>query len=86
MGSLHLESIVADPDGSKLLRDSRDGDDPTKLGNDAGAALLSRGGDEEDSRGCIRAWAGCASAALSRRNFKSSNHKDTNVNEGCFFS
>ena len=24
-GKLHLESIVADPDGSKLLRDSRDG-------------------------------------------------------------
>ena len=42
---LHLESIVADPDGSKVLRDSRDGDDPEKLGNDAGAALLSRGGD-----------------------------------------
>jgi hydroxymethylbilane synthase len=45
-GRLHLESIVADPDGSKLLRDSRDGEDPEKLGNDAGAALLSRGGDE----------------------------------------
>ncbi len=44
-GKLHLESIVADPDGSKLLRDSRDGDDPEKLGNDAGAALLARGGD-----------------------------------------
>lgn len=43
---LHLESIVADPDGSKLLRDSRDGEDPEKLGNDAGAALLRRGGDE----------------------------------------
>ena len=42
---LHLESIVADPEGTKLLRDSRDGDDPEKLGNDAGAALLSRGGD-----------------------------------------
>jgi hydroxymethylbilane synthase len=42
---LHLESIVADPDGTKLLRDSRDGDDPEKLGNEAGAALLSRGGD-----------------------------------------
>jgi hydroxymethylbilane synthase len=42
---LHLESIVADPDGSKLLRDSRDGDDPEQLGNDAGAALLARGGD-----------------------------------------
>jgi hydroxymethylbilane synthase len=42
---LHLESIVADPDGTKLLRDSRDGDNPEKLGNDAGAALLGRGGD-----------------------------------------
>jgi hydroxymethylbilane synthase len=45
-GSLHLESIVADPDGSKLLRDSRDGDDPEKVGNAAGAALLARGGDQ----------------------------------------
>ena len=44
-GKLHLESIVADPDGSKLLRDSRDGDDPEQLGNAAGAALLARGGD-----------------------------------------
>jgi hydroxymethylbilane synthase len=43
---LHLESIVADPDGSKVLRDSRDGDDPEKLGNEAGAALLARGGDQ----------------------------------------
>jgi hydroxymethylbilane synthase len=45
-GKLHLESIVADPDGSKLLRDSRDGTDPEKVGNEAGAALLSRGGDK----------------------------------------
>ncbi|MGA8762345.1 MAG: hydroxymethylbilane synthase [Candidatus Sulfotelmatobacter sp.] len=45
-GRLHLEAIVADPDGSKLLRDSRDGDDPEQLGNDAGEALLSRGGRE----------------------------------------
>jgi hydroxymethylbilane synthase len=45
-GELHLDSIVADPDGSMLLRDSRDGDDPEKLGNDAGAALLARGGDK----------------------------------------
>ncbi len=44
-GKLHLESIVADPDGSKVLRDSRDGDDPEKLGNEAGASLLKRGGD-----------------------------------------
>jgi hydroxymethylbilane synthase len=45
-GKLHLEAIVADPDGSTILRDSRDGDDPEKLGNDAGATLLSRGGDQ----------------------------------------
>jgi len=44
-GKLHLQSIVADPGGSKLLRDSRDGYDPEKLGNDAGASLLERGGD-----------------------------------------
>jgi hydroxymethylbilane synthase len=44
-GKLHLESVVADPDGSKVLRDARDGDDPVKLGNEAGAALLKRGGD-----------------------------------------
>jgi len=42
---LHLESIVADPDGSKVLRDSREGNDPEKLGKEAGAALLARGGD-----------------------------------------
>jgi hydroxymethylbilane synthase len=45
-GKMHLESIVADPDGSKLLRDSRDGDDPERLGNDAAEALLALGGDE----------------------------------------
>ena len=44
--TIHLESIVADPDGSKVLRDSRDGTDPEKLGNEAGAALLARGGDQ----------------------------------------
>jgi hydroxymethylbilane synthase len=43
---LHLESIVADPDGSKVLRDSREGDDPIQLGNEAGVALLARGGAE----------------------------------------
>jgi hydroxymethylbilane synthase len=47
-GKLHLEAIVADPDGSKLLRESRDGDfdDPEALGNSVGETLLSRGGDE----------------------------------------
>jgi hydroxymethylbilane synthase len=46
-GRLHLESLVADPDGSTLLRDSREGkiEDAAMLGNAAGAALLARGGD-----------------------------------------
>ena len=47
-GKLHLEGIVADPDGSMLLRESRDGDpnDPEQLGNAVGETLLSHGGDE----------------------------------------
>jgi hydroxymethylbilane synthase len=47
-GKLHLEAIVADPDGSTLLRESRDGDlnAPEQLGNAVGDTLLSRGGDE----------------------------------------
>ncbi len=47
-GKLHLESVVADPDGSTVLRDSRDGkiEDAEKLGYAAGTALLSRGGDK----------------------------------------
>jgi hydroxymethylbilane synthase len=46
-GQLHLEAIVADPDGAKLLRESRDGalDDPQELGNAVGDILLKRGGD-----------------------------------------
>jgi hydroxymethylbilane synthase len=42
---LHLAAIVAHPDGSKLLRESRDGDDPEKLGAEVGRTLLRRGGD-----------------------------------------
>lgn len=47
-GKLHLDAIVADPDGSKLLRESRDGDlnHPERLGDEVGEALLRRGGDE----------------------------------------
>jgi len=44
--ALHLHAIVADPDGSKILRDSREGNDPEALGREAGVALLARGGDE----------------------------------------
>ncbi len=47
-GKLHLDAIVADPDGSKVLRESRDGElnDPERLGHVVGETLLSRGGDE----------------------------------------
>jgi hydroxymethylbilane synthase len=45
-GKLHLEAIVADPDGTTLLRESRDGDEPETLGNEVGNTLLSRGGDK----------------------------------------
>lgn len=47
-GKLHLDAIVADPDGSKVLRESRDGDlgDPEQLGTVVGETLLNRGGDE----------------------------------------
>jgi hydroxymethylbilane synthase len=44
-GRLHLEAIVADPDGSKVLRESRDGTDPVQLGESVGETLLRRGGD-----------------------------------------
>jgi hydroxymethylbilane synthase len=44
-GRLHLEAIVADPDGSKVLRESRDGSDPIQLGESVGETLLQRGGD-----------------------------------------
>ena len=44
-GRLHLDAIVADPDGSKILRESRDGADPVELGESVGDTLLQRGGD-----------------------------------------
>jgi hydroxymethylbilane synthase len=44
-GRLHLEAIVARPDGTNVLRESGDGDDPVGLGESIGAALLGRGGD-----------------------------------------
>jgi len=45
-GVLHLEGIVAHPDGSKVLRESRDGRDPVELGESVGETLLARGGEE----------------------------------------
>jgi len=44
-GRIHLDAIVAHPDGSKILRESRDGEDPETLGNEVGEILLRRGGD-----------------------------------------
>jgi len=44
-GRLHLQAIVADPDGSKVLRESREGTDPVQLGESVGDILLQRGGD-----------------------------------------
>ena len=43
--TLHLYAIVAPPDGSEILRESKEGKDPVKLGNEVGEALLRRGGD-----------------------------------------
>jgi hydroxymethylbilane synthase len=44
-GVLHLDGVVARPDGSQVLRESRDGSDPQKLGDEVGGILLRRGGD-----------------------------------------
>jgi hydroxymethylbilane synthase len=44
-GRLHLEAIVADPDGSTVLREAREGSDPVHLGESVGETLLQRGGD-----------------------------------------
>jgi hydroxymethylbilane synthase len=44
-GRLHLQAIVAEPDGSKILRESLDGTDPVQLGESVGEMLLQRGGE-----------------------------------------
>jgi hydroxymethylbilane synthase len=44
-GRLHLQAIVAEPDGSKILRESLDGTDPVQLGESVGEVLLQRGGE-----------------------------------------
>lgn len=43
-GSLHLEAVVASPDGSLVLRESATGSDERKVGESAGERLLERGG------------------------------------------
>ena len=43
-GRLHLLAVVARPDGSQVLRESADGNDPVQLGESVGDTLLHRGG------------------------------------------
>jgi hydroxymethylbilane synthase len=43
-GGLHLEAVVASPNGKSALRESRSGRDPFRLGKEVGDALLRRGG------------------------------------------
>jgi len=43
-GRVYLDAIVAYPDGSQVLRESRNGDDPIELGESVGDTLLRRGG------------------------------------------
>ena len=43
---LHLESLIASPDGTRVLRKSVDGSDPRELGERAGKNLLEEGGRE----------------------------------------
>ena len=42
---LHVRAVVARPDGTQLLSETRDGSDPVELGNCVGEALLRRGGE-----------------------------------------
>jgi hydroxymethylbilane synthase len=42
---IRLRALVADPDGSKVLRETSEGDDPARLGEEVGEVLLRRGGD-----------------------------------------
>ncbi len=57
-GRLYLEAVVARPDGTKVLRESAEGDDPVQVGEAVGEALLRRGGD-----GILREVYGQAAAA-----------------------
>jgi hydroxymethylbilane synthase len=44
-GRLRLSALVAHPDGAKVLRETRQGDDPVRLGEEVGEILLCRGGN-----------------------------------------
>lgn len=43
-GALHLQAVVASPDGKTILRDSGEGENGTALGNLVGERLLRQGG------------------------------------------
>jgi len=43
--TVYLNALVAHPDGTRILREARDGNDPVRLGNEVGETLLRRGGD-----------------------------------------
>ncbi len=45
-GRLRLQAVVASPDGSRILRESADGEAPVQLGQSVGDALLRRGGKD----------------------------------------
>ena len=45
-GTLHLQAVVASPDGTTILRDSGEGEDSAALGVLLGERLLKRGGGE----------------------------------------
>ncbi len=57
-GTLQLTAIVAQPDGSALLREQQTGDDPEELGARVGKTLLARGAEA-----ILRAVYGEAAAA-----------------------
>jgi hydroxymethylbilane synthase len=44
-GSIRLNALVAHPNGTKVLRETREGEDPVRLGEEVGATLLHRGAD-----------------------------------------
>lgn len=44
-GKLHLDAVVADPEGGQVLREAQDGADPVALGVSVAQRLLTRGGD-----------------------------------------
>jgi hydroxymethylbilane synthase len=43
--TIHLNALVAHPEGTKILRERRAGTDPVRLGKEVGQQLLSRGAD-----------------------------------------